>query len=442
MTTDEDSGVYHRRRELWEQGIGSYLCAAEEPMVAIGEDIDAITAADDDDDNNTGTAAIAPSNIRERQQYAVVLDSWSTPKPPPGRSALLRRLRYPFPASTRKYRTHAARGNKEAAAVQLSRQLSLARAWVQWTRFVEMCKDAGVLFERAVKHFRHGLAARAFYTWLGCFDFAQRNHRQLLQAVAIGNLSRLSRAWRSWRSKTADVVKARNHLLARSREREITHEHHMHAINAQRMAILKSAGRAHSSGAPDGDGGEGRLTVSALGDSFTDRETALLSHQIAAVAHIDPEGTSQSASSSAVHGIEEVEAVVAYCRACVTCHECHAMMRSGELFVCLRRGMPSHLHCFQDVMRTSVLYLEFPMPLADVHAVSTVFEFVRFVHQHHRIHALTRFQRYIRIVHAPLAELQRMNEEEEAAAAARTRVVPVPASLPPALPDIGTPLFS
>lgn len=414
--------------------------------MAVTEDIDAITAAEDEDADDNGTVN-APSNIRERQRYAVALDSWSTAKPPPGRSALLRRLRSPFPTSTRKYRTNAARGNKEAAAVQLSRQLSLARAWVQWTRFVEMCKDSGVLFERAAKHFRHGLAARAFYTWLGCFDFAQRNHRQLLQAVAIGNLSRLSRAWRSWRAKTADVVKARNHLLARSREREITHEHHMQAINAQKLAMLKSSGRIDSSGAPGGDDGGGagneKSPVSALGDSFTDRETALLAHQIAAVAQIDNDGTSQSTSSSAVtRGIEEVEAVVAYCRARVTCHECHAMMRSGELFVCLRRGMPSHLHCFQDVMRTSVLYLEFPMPLADVHAVSSVFEFVRFVHQHHRIHALTRFQRYIRIVHAPLAELQRMNEEEEAAAAAAQIRAPAPSSLPPALPEIGTPLFS
>ena len=74
-------------------------------MVAVTEDIDAITAAEDEDADDNGTVN-APSNIRERQRYAVALDSWSTAKPPPGRSALLRRLRSPFPTSTRKYRTN------------------------------------------------------------------------------------------------------------------------------------------------------------------------------------------------------------------------------------------------------------------------------------------------------------------------------------------------
>ena len=39
-----------------------------------------------------------------------------------------------------------------------------------------------------------------------------------------------------------------------------------------------------------------------------------------------------------------------------------------------------------------LLYIEFPMSLSDLNLVSTLFEFVRYVHQHHQIHVLTRFQ--------------------------------------------------
>ena len=75
--------------------------------------------------------------------------------------------------------------------------------------------------------------------------------------------------------------------------------------------------------------------------------------------------------------------------------------------------LTSEVLTMNNFLIAGLLYIEFPMSLSDIHLISTAFEFMRYVHQHHRIHVLTRFQRYIRIIHSPIDELQSLNNEEE-----------------------------
>lgn len=139
-------------------------------------------------------------------------------------------------------------------------------------------------------------------------------------------------------------------------------------------------------------------TKNGLDSSLHDRETMLLSHHIKSLNIAGLQGGEERP-----YGIlDEVEAVVAYCRARVTCHQCHNVMRNGEMFVCLRHGMPSHLQCFQQIMSTTILHIEFPMSLSDIHAVENTFEIQRYVHQHHKIHALTGYATSLCFLFLPL----------------------------------------
>lgn len=394
-----------------------------------------VDASDGNDAYATDAARV--SYRRARRQQAAALGSWASVSRDKGsRKGMFARFRSALTTNKTKYKMDSSglllggAGNdaagQAAAAAYYYAQVSLNKSWILWCDAVQRARDASVLMQRAVRHFRHGALARAFYTWLYCFEWAQKSHRKLLQAVAIGNRGRVSRAWRCWRVKASDMAKARRHLLAKSRELEITHEHHLRAIHEQRVAMQRAAatsgivfggeGSASSSGLPAAQAVErvcsderrpagvpdersprtasssshssgtlqDSLDKSILSNSFADRETYLLQHQIASVrqalpatgvlspaegprgVHTDQTwcqmgmgGTSVSSSMKEYSELTPggllvgAETVVAYCRARITCHECHHMMQTGELFVCLRHGMPTHLQCFQHVMKTS-----------------------------------------------------------------------------------------
>ena len=387
-------------------------------------------------DDAYATDAARVSCRRARRQQAAALGSWASVSRDKGsRKGLFARFRSALTTNKTKYKMDSSglllggaandAAGQAAAATYYYAQVSLNKSWILWCDAVQRARDASVLMQRAVRHFRHGALARAFYTWLYCFEWAQKSHRKLLQAVAVGNRGRVSRAWRCWRVKASDMAKARRHLLAKSRELEITHEHHLRAIHEQRVAMQRAAatsgivfggeGSASISGAPAAQAFErvrsderrpagvlderppriassnhtsgtlqDSLDKSILSESFADRGTYLLQHQIASVrqalpatgghspaegprgAHTDQTwcqmgmgGTSVSSSMKEYSELAPggllvgAETVVAYCRARITCHECHHMMQTGELFVCLRHGMPTHLQCFQHVMKTS-----------------------------------------------------------------------------------------
>ena len=336
---------------------------------------------DEEEDDHRGqayaTAAAGVTRRRQSRQRAVALGTWGGVSRDRGSRGLFARIRGALTKNRARYT--AADG-----ALEYHAHVSLAKAWALWCGAVHRSRDAGVLMQRAIRHFRHGASARAFYTWMYCFEWAQKSHRKLLQAVAIGNRARISRAWRCWRTKASDLGKARRHLLAKSRELELTHEHHLRAIHDQRVAMQHAAAtngnvfEEQIFGAPVGARAAGApaperpaWSVDRLGASLADRETSMLMHQITSVKAAPADrpaggggraaGPGAGVSSSLVEYseltpgglLEGAETVAAYCRARITCHVCHNMMHAGELFVCLRHGMPTHLQCFQHVMKTS-----------------------------------------------------------------------------------------
>ena len=122
-----------------------------------------IVPADDNMDNNSAFVNLQVG--KSMQRVTVTLDNWNIASREKNRG-FLNRFKSFFHGN-KKYQPNdgTTRKQRKEAAKAYSEKVSLARIWVQWTLAVEQGKNSGILVERAIKHFRHGVVAKAFYTY-------------------------------------------------------------------------------------------------------------------------------------------------------------------------------------------------------------------------------------------------------------------------------------